>query len=114
MLVEQPSMGVAYVSNEQKIAALAAGALLLLGLSLGGCATSTAGSSLMDARAEAPASPKTSAYPPLGNPPSDRAKPAMTLDERSKLKQDLIAARDHQAAVAKAQGGLAPFEPAKP
>jgi hypothetical protein len=111
-------MGVAYASNERKTRALAVGALLLAGLSLGGCATSTvgstAGSSLMDARAEAPAAPKPGAYPPLGNPPSDRDKPAMTPDERSKLKQELIAARDRQAAVAKAQGGLAPLEPAKP
>jgi hypothetical protein len=51
-------MGVAYVSNERKITALAAGTLLLSSLSLGGCATS-----LMDARAEAPAPPKTSVYP---------------------------------------------------
>jgi hypothetical protein len=107
-------MGVAYVSNERKTRALAVGALLLASLSLGGCATSTAGSSLMDARAEAPAAPKPGAYPPLGNPPSDRDKPAMTPDERSKLKQELIVARDRQAAIAKAQGGLAPLEPAKP
>jgi len=40
---------------------LAAVALLLSSLSLGGCATSTAGSSPMDARAEATAPPKASA-----------------------------------------------------
>src|SRR5258706_12897859 len=74
MLVKQPSMSVAYVSNERKIT-LAAGALLLSSLSLGGCATSTAGSSLMDARDEAaPAPPHTSVYPLLGELPPQRAK----------------------------------------
>ena len=46
-------MGTAYV--DEPITVFAAGALLLLSLSLGGCASSTAGSSLMDARAEATA-----------------------------------------------------------
>ena len=57
-------MGIAYVYKQ--MTALAAAALLfLLSLSLGGCATATGGSSLMDARAEAPAPPKTSAYLPV-------------------------------------------------
>ena len=42
-------MDIAYVNGQMR--ALAAGALLLLTLALGGCATSTAGLSLMDARA---------------------------------------------------------------
>jgi len=90
---------------------LAAGTLLLfLSFSLGGCATSTAGSSLMDARAEAPMPPKTSAYLPVEDLPPPRQMPVMTSDERSKLKKELIAARDRQATAAKAQGA----EPAKP
>jgi hypothetical protein len=109
MLVEPPAMGIAYV--DKRMAALAAGALLLVSLSLGGCATST-GSSLMDARAEAPAPPKTSAYPPVGVLPPAREKPAMTSDERSKLQKELIAARNRQEA-GKAQGA-ALAEPAKP
>jgi hypothetical protein len=107
-------MGVAYVSNERKISALAAAALLLSSLSLGGCATSTAGSSLMDARAEAPAPPKTSAYLPVEDLPPKREKPAMTLDERSKLQKELIAARDRQAPGGKARGGAARAQPMKP
>jgi hypothetical protein len=110
MLVERPAMGIAYV--DKQIAALAAGALLLVSLSLGGCATSGSGSSLMDARAEAPAPPKTSAYPPVGVLPPAREKPAMTSDERSKLQKELIAARNRQEA-GKAQGA-ALAEPAKP
>lgn len=103
MLVELPSMGIAYVSNGRTLAAFAAAALLL-SLSLGGCATSTGGSSLMDARAEAPMPPKTKAYLPVEDLPPPREKPAMTPDERSKLQKELVAARDRQAAAAKAQG----------
>ena len=64
--------------------ALVAAALLLSSLSLGGC-TSTAGSSLMDARAEAPALPKRGVYLPVEDLPPKREKLAMTPDERSKL-----------------------------
>jgi hypothetical protein len=98
----------------KKITAPAAGALLLLSLSVGGCATSTAGSSPMDARAEASAPPKTSSYLPVEDLPPKREKPAMTPDERSKLQKELIAARDHQAAAAKARGRAARAEPMKP
>ena len=102
-------MGVAYVSNERKITALAVGALMLLSLSLGGCATS-----LMDARAEAPAVPKASVYPPLEDLAPKRAGQAMTADERSKLAKELIAARDRQVPGGKARGGAAQAEPMKP
>lgn len=105
-------MGIAFV--DKQMTALAAGALLLLSLSLGGCATSTAGSSLMDARAEAPAPPKTSAYLPVEDLPPERETRAMTPDERSKLRKELIAARDRQAAAAKARQGAVRAEPIKP
>jgi hypothetical protein len=107
--MERSCMSIAYLYKQ--ITALAAGTLLLLSLSLGGCAT--AGSSLMDARAEAPAPPKTGSYLPVEDLPTSREKPAMTTDERSKLQKELIAARDRQIAASKAQG--APFaEPGKP
>jgi hypothetical protein len=112
MLVERASMGIAYVSKPT--AALAAGALLLLSLSLGGCATSTTGSSLMDARAEAPAPPKASAYLPVEVLPPARAKPAMTPGERQKLQKELTAARDRQEGTGKARGGAAQADPVKP
>jgi hypothetical protein len=108
MLVERSYMGIAYVYR--RITALAAGTPLLLSLSLGGCATSTAGSSLMDARAEVP--PKASVYLPVHDLPPQREMPGMTPDERSKLRQELMAARDRQDAAAKAQGP--PLEPVKP
>jgi hypothetical protein len=104
MLVERTSMSIAYALNARKMSAMVA-ALLLSTLSLGGCATSTAGSSLMDARAEAPASEKTSSdYPPVEVVPAARDQPVMTAAERSKLKKDLLALRDRQAAAAKSRG----------
>jgi hypothetical protein len=108
-------MDIAYVTNERKISAFTAAALLLSSLSLGGCATSTAGSSLMDARAEAaPAPPKTSVYPLVEDLPPKREKPVMTPDERLKLQKELIAARDRQAPDGKARAHAAPAQPAKP
>ena len=98
------------VHVHKQIRALAMRTPLLLSISLGGCATSTAGSSLMDARAEAPMPPKTSVYLPVEDLPPPRESPIMTPDERSKLKSELLAARDRQAAAAKAQGA----ETAKP
>jgi hypothetical protein len=95
------------MSKDGKVTALVAAALLLSSLSLGGCMTSTAGSSLMDARAEAPALPKTSVYLPVEDLPPKREKPAMTADERSKLQKELIAVRDRQASDGKARGGAA-------
>ena len=109
MLMERPAMGIAY----RQTAALAAGALSL-SLFLGGCATSTTGSSLMDARDEAPAPPKTGAYLPVGVLPPGREKAAMTPDERSKLQKELIAARDRQETAGKARAGAAQADPAKP
>ncbi|WP_024518903.1 hypothetical protein [Bradyrhizobium sp. Tv2a-2] len=95
-------MGIAYF-NAPARAPIAARALLLLTLSLGGCATSTAGSSLMDARAEAPPQRKSSGYLPVEDLPLSRE--LMKTDEQTKLKKELTAARDRQAAAAKAEGG---------
>jgi hypothetical protein len=90
---------------ERKISAFAAVVLLLSSVSLGGCATSIAGSSLMDARAEAPAPP--SVYLPVHDLPPKRDKPAMTLDEQLKLQKELTAVRDRKARAARP-------EPTKP
>jgi hypothetical protein len=87
----------------------AGAALLLWGLSLGECATATAGSSLMNARAQA-APPQKSIY----DPPPKRQNPAMTPDERLKMPKELNAARDRQEAGTKARAHAAPAKPAKP
>jgi len=94
MLAEQVRMGI----PNGPAAALAAAALLLTA-SLGGCATSTAGSSLMDARAEMPTQPKTGGYLPVEDLPADRE--TMTSDQQLKLKNELIAARARQEAAEK-------------
>ena len=66
MLAEHAHMGIAYVT------ALAATAALLLTVSLGGCTTSTARLSLMDAWAEIATPPKTGGYLPVEDLPPDR------------------------------------------
>ena len=82
-----------------------AAALLLSISALGVCAISA----LMDARAEVPGQPKTSDYLDVQDVPRP-AKPAMTVDEQSKLKNDLSAARDRQTTDGKSKGKA----PAKP
>src|SRR5437667_5559518 len=100
------------MSKNRKITTRAAAALLLLSLSLGGCAISTSGSSLMDARAEAPARPKTpDGYLAVHDLPPKREKPAMTADERLKLQNELIGARDRQAPRAKTKAGTTGLQP---
>jgi hypothetical protein len=74
---------------------VAAEAVLVLSLSLGGCASSS--SSLMDSRAQAP-SPQRK-YLPVEDLPQKREKAALTADEQAKLKKELTAARDRQAQV---------------
>jgi hypothetical protein len=101
------------MSKDTKITALAAAALVLSSLSLGGCATST-GSSLMDARAEAAAPPRTSNYPAVEDLPLQREQPAMTADERLKLQKELIGARDRLASRARAKQGATSPQPVKP
>lgn len=99
MGAEEIRMGIAYVSRPTR--ALAPAALLLLTLSLAGCATST-GSPQMDARAEAPAPPKKTGYPRLEDQPQPRE---ITSADELKLKKELTAARDRQAAAVKAREG---------
>jgi hypothetical protein len=80
----------------------AVAALLASALGLGGCASSSTGSSLMDARAQAPAQAPALHYPAVEDVPLRRG-PAMTPDQQMKLKQTLVAARDRQGAKASAQ-----------
>jgi hypothetical protein len=78
------------IAHKRKIFELAMPALLLSSLLVGDCTPASAGSSLMDARAQA-ARPKKSIF----DPPPQR-EPAMTLDERQKMQKELNAARDRQ------------------
>jgi hypothetical protein len=69
-------------------------AALLSGLLLGTTA---------ELRAEDATTPKTGAYPAVEDVPPRPEKPGMTVDEQSKLKQELINARDRQTPQAKAK-----------
>jgi hypothetical protein len=110
MVAERSSMGIAHVYKQVTVPAAAT---LLLILSLGGC--STAGSSLLDARAEVPGPPqKATTYLPVEVLPPPREQPAMTPDERVKLQKDLTAARDRQTTAGKKPKGPAQVEPVKP
>jgi hypothetical protein len=96
------------MSRNRNIRALAAGALLLSALALGGCSISIADLPLVGTPADAPARPKeTGAYLPVEDLPPDRDAAAMAPAERDKVKAELIAARDRQAAVAAAQDAAA-------
>jgi hypothetical protein len=105
-------MGIVDVYTQ--VTARAATTLLALSLSLGGYATAAGGASLMDARAEVSAPPKTSAYPLVEDLPPARENPVMAPDERSKLQKELTAARDRQTATGKKPKGPAHVEPVKP
>ena len=83
--------------------ALAAGALLLA-LAVGGCATSIADLPLVGVPSDAPARPKeVGTYPAVHDLPQDRPEAAMDTAERNKVANELIAARDRQAATGAAQ-----------
>lgn len=78
--------------------------LLLLGIGLAGCVTSNAGSTAMDARAEALTPSASRVYMPVEEMPSNRMTPALTADEQTKLKKELNAVRERQTLTGKTQG----------
>jgi hypothetical protein len=86
----------------------AAAALLLSALALGGCAISIADLPLVGTPADAPARPKEAgAYLPVNDLPPDREEAPMAPAERTKVQNELLAARDHQAAAAAAKDAAA-------
>jgi hypothetical protein len=86
------------IVHERKISVLVAAMLLGSSLSVGECTPASAGSPLMDARAQS-TPPKKSIF----DPRPQRDEPTMTPDQRLKLQNDLTAARDRQAPDAKAR-----------
>jgi hypothetical protein len=73
-------------------------ALVMLALSVGGCATSIADMPLVGVPSDAPARPKeASAYPAIHDVPADREQSALEPSEQLKIQKELIAARDRQA-----------------
>ena len=82
---------------DRKTSAVAVG-VLLLALTLGGCATSIADLPLVGTPADAPARPKEAgAYLPVHDLPPDRDEAAMAPSEQAKVLRELAAARDRQA-----------------
>jgi hypothetical protein len=101
LLFESGGMSAATIC--QKTSLVTARLLLTLScFSLAGCVTDST-ASLRDAHAEVPKPSSNSVYPPLEDMSSNHKAPALTLDEQSKLKQDLAATRDRQATAAKTQ-----------
>ena len=91
------------MSERQINRAVAAAALLLAALALGGCSTSISdiqlGSAASDTRAK-----DQGAYLPVNDTPPAREEAAMDPAERAKIQKELVAARERQASAAKDQG----------
>ena len=88
--------------------ALAAGALLLSALALGGCSTSIADLPLVGTPAGAPDRPKEAgAYLPVEDLPPNRDDAVIAPADQAKIKAELLAARDRQASAAAAKGSAA-------
>ena len=89
------------VGRQKRI--LIAGALFASALALAGCSTSIADLPIVGTPADAPARPKEAgSYLPVNALPPDRDEAAMDQATRDKLKAELAAARDRQAAAAAA------------
>ena len=85
--------------------ALALGALLLSALALGGCSSSIAELPIIGTPASAPSRPgEPGGYLPVEDLPPDRDQAAIPLAEQTKIKKELLQARDRQASVVKGQG----------
>lgn len=77
--------------------------LLLLGIVLGGCASTIADAPLVGLPANTPARPATPAeYLPVHDVPAPRQETVLDQAQQDKLEKDLLAARDRQTAGAKA------------
>ena len=77
--------------------------VLLLGIVLGGCASTIADAPLVGLPAITPARPATPAeYLPVHDVPAPRQETVLDQAQQDKLEKDLLAARDRQAAGAKA------------
>jgi hypothetical protein len=100
-------------SGNRRVWAVAA--LVMLSLSLGGCATSIADIPLIGVPSDAPSRPKDpSAYPAVHDIPAEREQTAMAPSEQAKIQKELIAARDRQAGGTVTQpAGTAKTQPSK-
>lgn len=77
--------------------------VLMLGLALGGCASTIADAPLMGLPANTPARPATPGeYLPVHDLPAPRQETVLDQAQRDKLEKELLAARDRQASGARA------------
>lgn len=77
--------------------------LLLLGIALGGCASTIADAPLVGLPANTPPRPAVPAeYLPVHDIPAPRQETVLDQAQRDKLEKDLLAARDRQASGAQA------------
>ena len=84
---------------------LALAALLLSAMALGGCSSSIAELPIVGTPADAPSrSKEAGGYLPVEDVPPDRDQAAIPLDEQTRIKKELAAARDRQASGIKDQG----------
>ena len=82
---------------------LVASVLIACTLALAGCSTSIADLPIVGTPADAPARPKDpGSFLPVNNMPPERDENAMDQATRDKMKAELAAARDRQAAAAAA------------
>src|SRR5215470_17302601 len=83
---------------------LALAALFCAGLALAGCTSQIADLPLVGTPSDAPARPKEpGAYLPVNDLPPNRDEATMDPKERAKIQQELVAARDRQAAATAAK-----------
>jgi hypothetical protein len=88
------------MSIDREKRALVWGAVLLSALVLGGCSTSIADLPLVGTPTDAPARPKEAGnYLPVEDLPPNRDEAVIAPDEQARIKAELLAARDRQAAV---------------
>jgi hypothetical protein len=78
--------------------ALVWGVLLLSALALGGCSTSIADLPLIGTPADAPARKDAGNYLPVEDMPPNRDEAVIPPSDQAKIKAELLAARDRQAA----------------
>ena len=91
---------------------LAAGALLIATLALGGCSTTIADLPAVGTPADAPERPKEAgSYLPVHDLPPDRVDAVISPAERAKIESELIAARERQATATDTKDGKAKPEP---
>jgi hypothetical protein len=91
---------------------LAAGALVLLALALGGCSIPIADLPSVGTTADSPGK-QSDPYLPVEELPPGRVEPTIAPADRDKMRAELLAARDRQASTTAAKDAAAKDAPAK-